>query len=96
MRGRSMTPTLDDGDTVVVDPGAYDNADPSPGEVVLCRHPFRTDVQLVKRVSSVGPDGELMLVGDNPAESTDSGSLSAVPRVHLKGQVMGRIRHAPA
>ena len=83
--GDSMSPCLTDGDTVLVCPAARAPV----GSVVVSRHPFRTDVHLVKRVASVTEEG-MHVVGDNPIASTDSRSLGAVPWVHLVGVVTAR------
>ena len=87
VNGRSMEPTLDDGDQVFV--RTCQTA--SVGDIVLCRHPYRTDTELIKRVRSIGDEG-LVLVGDNPVNSTDSSSFGDVPWVHLIGIVTARIR----
>jgi len=83
--GNSMAPTLVDGQHVLVRKGLA----VQPGNIVVVRHPFRTDVRLVKRVLKVHDDG-LHLVGDNPTESTDSGALGRVPWVNLIGVVTAR------
>ena len=85
--GASMAPTLAAGDHILVDLGAYRSAAPRPGEVVLARHPYRTDVRMVKRVAAVAEDGRCALAGDNPDESADSRSFGWVPR----GLVLGRV-----
>lgn len=87
--GRSMEPTLHDGDQVFIRPSKT----ASVGDVVLCRHPYNTGIHILKRVQSVNETG-LMLVGDNPTDSTDSSSFGQVPWVHMVGVVTGRVRHA--
>ncbi len=84
--GDSMNPCLHDGDTVLVCPA--DRA--TVGDVVVSRHPFKTDVHLIKRVAGVTADG-MQLKGDNPDASTDSRSLGTIPWVHLLGVVTGRL-----
>jgi len=66
VRGRSMLPTLAEGATVLVEPGAT----PAPGDVVVARHPYVRGLTLIKRVSAVLADGRTELHGDNPAESS--------------------------
>ena len=85
--GQSMEPTLSAGDVVVVDR----KATPKVGDVVVCRHPFRTDVDVCKRVSGITTASALELRGDNAKESTDSRSYGAVPRVHLRGVVIAKL-----
>jgi len=92
-----MRPGLEPGDEVLVYPGAYRWRSPRPGQVVLARHPWRTDVLLIKRIERVEHSGALFLRGDNPegAASTDSRSFGAVPRSHLLGRVVARLPRAP-
>ena len=85
--GQSMEPTLSAGDVVVVDR----KATPKVGDVVVCRHPFKTDVHVCKRVYDMTAESALDLRGDNAKESTDSRSYGAVPRVHLLGVVIARL-----
>jgi len=84
-----MLPTLRDGARVVVDTGAYVDLSPQPGDVVLAKHPFHTGVWLVKRVDRIMPDGCVFVVGDNPAESTDSRSWGALEPSRIIGRVVG-------
>lgn len=85
VRGRSMLPTLPEGATVLVEPGAT----PSPGDVVVTRHPYVTGLTLIKRVAAVHPDGRAELRGDNPGESSHAfgtirlGALVGVVRSQL-------------
>lgn len=89
--GSSMLPTLAPGDQVLVDLAAYRRARPRLGDLVLARHPYRTDLRLVKRVAGVSADGRCTLAGDNPAESTDSRSFGAVPCELVLGRVVLRL-----
>nr|WP_308190396.1 S26 family signal peptidase [Pseudonocardia sp. TRM90224] len=70
VRGPSMSPSLTDGDVVLVHFGSS----PRSGDVVLVRWPQRPEQLSVKR--AVRPDGEGWWVeGDNPHGSTDSRTL---------------------
>jgi nickel-type superoxide dismutase maturation protease len=70
VRGPSMSPTLADGDLLLVAFGAR----PRAGDVVVVRWPSRPDQLSVKR--AVRPDGAGWDVrGDNPYGSTDSVAL---------------------
>lgn len=60
-----MLPTLEDGDTVLVEPGAV----PAPEDIVVAWHPHVRELVVVKRVAERLPEG-WRLVGDNPAESS--------------------------
>jgi nickel-type superoxide dismutase maturation protease len=70
VRGPSMSPTLHDGDVLLVTFGAA----PQPGDVVLVRWPARPEQLSVKRARR--PDGAgWWVTGDNPYGSTDSRQL---------------------
>lgn len=80
VRGPSMSPTLADGDVVLVRFGAV----PREGDVVLVRWAARPAQLSVKR--AVRPDGDGWWVrGDNPFGSTDSDALGAA-------EVLGVVR----
>ena len=85
--GRSMSPTLDPGDEVLVRRVAGGpRQDVTPGDVVVAKHPYRRDVLLIKRVEAVS-EHHCVLVGDNPDESTDSRHLGPVALTDLLGRV---------
>jgi nickel-type superoxide dismutase maturation protease len=85
-----MAPLLEAGDEVLVDPRAYRRRPPCPGDIVVARHPHRSDLRLVKRVTSVLEGGQCFLEGDNPMESTDSHGLGPFPRERILGRVTSR------
>jgi nickel-type superoxide dismutase maturation protease len=87
INGLSMSPALNDGDQVFVRPCST----AFPGDIVLCRHPYRTNVQIIKRVETATEDG-LTLVGDNPEYSTDSKAFGCLPWIHFIGVVTARVR----
>jgi len=84
-----MQPTFEPGDRVLVR-HLKQKAAPSLGSVVVTWHPQRSGLRLIKRLSRVNSTG-LWLLGDNPAESTDSRQLGAVPANLLIGEVVGRL-----
>jgi len=88
--GASMSPLLQPGDEVLIDPRAYRRRPPHPGDIVVARHPFRTDLPQVKRVTGVLENGYCLLEGDNPEESTDSRAFGALPPERLLGRVTSR------
>jgi len=65
--GRSMAPTLNDGDFVVVRPRGRIR----PGAVVLAEFELKPGFVVIKRVAAVDENG-LWLTGDNAAESDAS------------------------
>jgi nickel-type superoxide dismutase maturation protease len=77
-----MQPLLMDGDHVLVQQCTHAEA----GNVVLFRHPYRTDIRIIKRIQDSNEDGAF-LIGDNPEETTDSTSFGRVPWTHLIGRV---------
>ena len=84
-----MQPSLEPGDRVLVR-RLGQTATPSLGSVVVAWHPQRSGLRLIKRLKSIEETG-LWLLGDNPAESTDSRQLGAVPTNLLIGEVVGRL-----
>ena len=86
----SMAPLLEPGDEVLVDPRAYRQQRPLPGDIVIAQHPSRPDFKLIKRVTAVFEDGRLFLQGDNLAESNDSRAFGALPPDHILGKVTSK------
>ena len=62
--GESMQPTLSDGDHVLVVPCSRAEV----GDIVLCRHPYRRDTRIIKRVSAADEHG-MTLIGDNAGQT---------------------------
>ncbi len=87
-----MAPALRDGERVLVDPEAYRDVVPVPGDIVLAVHPFRPGVLLIKRVAHVTTDGRFFLLGDNrfPLESTDSRSFGPLRLERILGRYVGK------
>lgn len=88
VEGRSMQPTLEPGDRLVVLPTR-----PREGALVVLTDPRTPDRTLAKRVTAV--DGRLLLVeGDNPGHSTDSRHFGPVEQRLVRGRPA--YRYAPA
>ena len=79
VRGPSMSPTLRDGDALVVRRGGR----VSPGDVVVARFRSRPDLLVVKRAVR-SQDGGWWLVGDNEFVTDDS-------RAYGVADVIGRV-----
>ena len=88
--GRSMWPLLQPGEEVLLDPAAYRQRGPQPGDIVVACHPQRPQLYVVKRVTAVLADGRCFLLGDNRAESTDSSTFGAIAPEAIVGQVVSR------
>ncbi|MEM9773730.1 MAG: nickel-type superoxide dismutase maturation protease [Chloroflexota bacterium] len=87
--GASMLPGLKEGDELFVDERAYDNHKPAEGDIVVAWHPREADLKIIKRVSVVFDNG-CWLVGDNPAESTDSSQYGIFAFKRIVGKVTSR------
>ncbi|MGH3975357.1 MAG: nickel-type superoxide dismutase maturation protease [Pseudonocardiaceae bacterium] len=85
--GPSMSPTLSDGDVVLIS----SRARPRPGAVVLARWPQRPDQLSIKR--AVGRHGSgWWVLGDNPDGSIDSRHLGTADLVAV---VLARLYPQP-
>jgi signal peptidase I len=95
VRGRSMQPTLYDGDRLIVQYGAQ----PRPGQLVVVRLPARGVA--VKRATMRQPVDESSgwwVERDNPAEGVDSWQVGAIPDSDVVAVVRARLwprRRAP-
>lgn len=81
-----MSPTLESGDWLLVDPDAYVGVRPGVGQLVLVPDPRASERLLVKRVAEVTADGDLVVHGDSPEASTDSRTFGAVRRASVEGR----------
>lgn len=92
VRGPSMSPTLADGDVVLVRFGAVVHA----GDVVLVRWPARPEQLSVKRAEHPVDDA-WWVRGDNPFGSTDSRTLGPADVVAVvRARLWPRPRRLPA
>ena len=87
--GASMLPGLKDGDELFMDPRAYITSAPEEGDIVVAWHPRQADLKIIKRVSMVLDNG-CWLVGDNPAESSDSSKYGTFAFKRILGKVTSR------
>lgn len=85
--GKSMNPTLYDGESVLVDP----NAEIKAGDIVIAKHPIEQVTKVAKRVKSINERGHYFLIGDNLEDSEDSRHYGAVTREYIKGKVVARL-----
>ena len=89
VRGRSMAPTLREGDRLLV---RYGRA-PRIGRLALVRLPAREGVS-IKRVTARDRDG-WWVERDNPAEGVDSWLVGAIPDDDVVGVVLARVWPRP-
>ena len=85
--GKSMNPTLKDGEVVLVDREAKVEV----GDTVIAKHPFEQNSEGVKRTARINERGHYYLVGDNLEDSNDSRHFGAVTREYIKGKVVARL-----
>jgi nickel-type superoxide dismutase maturation protease len=85
--GDSMLPTLRADQLVVL----VRSRRPRAGDVVMVRHDGR---EKIKRVAKVA-DGQLFLLGDNPAASTDSRQFGWLPMTLVVARLPRRGRMQP-
>ena len=85
--GSSMSPTLKDGDAVMISR----TTPVVPGDIVLAKHPYKQSVKMLKRVAVISEDGRYSLAGDNPAESTDSRTFGTVSIEYIYGKAVCRL-----
>lgn len=84
VEGLSMLPAYQHGKIVV----GWRFGHPRIGDVVIVRH---RRVEIIKRISQM-QGGQLFLLGDNPAESTDSRQFGWIPQHAVIAVVIGGAR----
>lgn len=89
VEGRSMSPTLEPGDRILVAPVPSERL--RPGQIVVVRDPREPSRVTVKRIAERTHAG-LVVLGDNGAASTDSRTYGAVAPALVVGRVLWRVR----
>lgn len=89
VRGRSMVPTLEDGDRLLVRHGT----EPRSGRVAVVR--FADGVVAVKRLDHLGPDG-WWVWSDNAVEGRDSSTAGTIAQDDVLALVLARLWPRPS
>ena len=84
VKGHSMQPSLNEGDRVVVFRWAYLFSRPHARDIIVFDS---NDTRYVKRIAAVAEGGELIVEGDNRA---DSRKLPPVKKSAVIGRVVGK------
>jgi nickel-type superoxide dismutase maturation protease len=88
-----MAPELQPGDRLVIwRPVIWSSSAVRTGDIVAAPDPRSPERTVLKRAGAVGPQGVLLL-GDNPAQSTDSRHFGRIPVASVRGKVV--YRYAP-
>lgn len=87
--GNSMLPTLQPGEDVLVVPVSQAMM-LSPGDIVVCRHPQKPNLRIIKRISETFYDGSCYVLSDNAAEGSDSRAFGVIDRPLVIGRVTSR------
>lgn len=88
VRGRSMVPTLEPGDRLLVETWSLGRRSLRVGDVVVAPDPREPSRELVKRIAAIG-DGRVALRGDS-AKSTDSRRFGTVALADVRARVAVR------
>tara|TARA_Y100000589_G_C26588763_1_gene401482 strand:- start:187 stop:453 length:267 start_codon:yes stop_codon:yes gene_type:complete len=86
-----MSPTLRDGEEVYFDVGPCE--DVSINDIVLVKHPYMKQRNIVKRIKDIFPDGSVFIQGDNSLFSTDSKSFGVVSKNNILGILKKKSRY---
>ena len=63
VKGNSMLPTYKDGDSISL--SSFEGQKIKVNDIVVCSHPFKTNLKILKRVTKIKDDRKLFLEGDN-------------------------------
>ena len=91
MADEAMIPTLPPDAVIFFDPAAYDKQSPQVGDLVLTRHPFQAEVQMIRRVGEIRADGRYVLHSDNPLWNDNRG-FGNMPHGHILAKVTSRLK----
>lgn len=89
VNGDSMEPALRAGALVIARP-VDSRTRLRVGDVVVARRPDRPELEIIKRIHAIDEAGNIFLIGDNPARSTESVDFGWVQRDHILARVRWR------
>ena len=102
--GRSMAPTFQNGDYLIIDEITYDFQKPRKNDVIVFRFPRNPAYFFIKRIAGLPNetveindqkitlgDKEYFVLGDNSGESSDSRVWGPVPEKNIIGRVLTRL-----
>jgi nickel-type superoxide dismutase maturation protease len=92
VHGNSMLPLLYNGDDIFVYPKRFEKKELKIGDLIVIRHPYRTDLILIKYVASIQEQGDVYVLGINLKESTDSRSFGWIPPSLIYGCIQSRFK----
>ena len=82
-----MSPLLQPGNEILIDPYAYQKSLPKLNDIVVTKHPLKPEITIVKRVTAIDGNIDYFLTGDNLAHSTDSRHWGSVKLQDIRGKV---------
>ena len=96
VNGKSMEPTLVDGQVLLLYKAAYWNAKPQTGDIVVVQHGLD---QYIKRIGACPgeippgetnqlPEGRYYILGDNPNVSVDSRDFGSISENLIIGKIL--------
>ncbi len=88
--GNSMLPLLKPDEEVLIDPNIHDPKLLKIGDIVVAKHPNKTNLQLIKRITAITAEGDYFLAGDNGQASTDSHVFGTIKLEQIVGRVTCR------
>ena len=83
VKGNSMSPTYKDGDSISL--SKFEGNKIKVNEIVVCSHPFKTNLKILKRVTKIKDGTKLFLEGDNinVSSSEDSHNFGYIDKSNV-------------
>ena len=82
-KGNSMSPTYKDGDSISL--SKFEGNKIKVNDIVVCSHPFKTNLKILKRVTKIKDGTKLFLEGDNinVSSSEDSHNFGYIDKSNV-------------